>query len=146
LASVRGDSLRWWPETVLLRVDAPPHAPTLAPRYYTVLRNTGHFNVATLLRESAALAPGEQTLTVVPGFIGAYPNALMRSTVAELPALAQRVATLAGEADYRALVDRHGIRRTDPGFWAASDALMQAYRQWAPAEAGLLDYGRLQNR
>jgi hypothetical protein len=146
LASVRGDSLQWWPETVLLRVDAPLHAPNQAPRYYTVLRNTGHFNVATLLRESAALAPSEQTLTVVPGFIGAYPNALMRSTVAELPALAQRMATLAGEADYRALVDRHGIRRTDPGFWAASDALMQAYRQWAPAEAGLLDYGRLQNR
>jgi hypothetical protein len=142
LANVRGDSLRWWPETVLLRVDAPPHA----ARYYTVLRNTGHFNVATLLRESAALAPSEQTLTVVPGFIGAYPNALMRSTVAELPALARRAATLASEADYRALADRHAIRRTDPGFWAASDALMQAYRQWAPAEAGLLDYGRLQNR
>jgi len=142
LAGVRGESLRWWPETVVLRVDAPPHA----ARYYTVLRNTGHFNVATLLRESAALAPGEQTLTVVPGFIGAHPNALMRSTVAELPALARRVATLAGEADYRALADQHGIRRTDPGFWAASDALMQAYRQAAPTEAGLLDYGRLQNR
>lgn len=142
LANVRGDSLRWWPETVLLRVDAPPHA----ARYFTVLRNTGHLNVATLLRESAALAPSEQTLTVVPGFIGAYPNALMRSTVAELPALARRAATLASEADYRVLADRHAIRRTDPGFWAASDALMQAYRQWAPAEAGLLDYGRLQNR
>ena len=24
LANVRGDSLNWWPETVLLRVDAPP--------------------------------------------------------------------------------------------------------------------------
>ena len=56
------------------------------------------------------------------------------------------MATLAGEADYRALADHHGIRRTDPGFWAASDALMQAYRQAAPTEAGLLDYGRLQNR
>jgi hypothetical protein len=142
LAAVRGDSLGWWPETALLRVDAPPQA----SRYYTVLRNTGHFNVATLLRESAALAPGEQTLTVVPGFIGAYPNALMRSTVAELPALARRIATLRSEADYRELADRHAIRRTDPGFWTASDALMQAYQRWAPAEAGLLDYGRLQNR
>jgi hypothetical protein len=59
------------------------------PALLHVLRNTGHFNVATLLRESAALAPSEQTLTVVPGFIGAYPNALMHSTVAELPALAR---------------------------------------------------------
>jgi hypothetical protein len=38
------------------------------------------------------------------------------------------------------------IRRTDPGFWAASDALMDAYRQWSPTEAGLFDYGRLENR
>ncbi len=115
LAGLRGDSLSWWPETVLLR-------------------------------ESAALAPGEQTLTVVPGFIGAYLNALMRSTVAELPALARRIGTLRSEADYRALADLHAIRRTDSGFWAASDARMQAYREWGPAEAGLLDYGRLQNR
>lgn len=45
-----------------------------------------------------------------------------------------------------ASADHHAIRRTDPGFWAASDALMQAYQRWAPAEAGLLDYGRLQKR
>ena len=142
LAAVRGASLSWFPQAVVLRVDTPGRP----ARWFSVLRNTGHLNVSTLLREQAMLAPDENTLTVVPGFIGAYPNALMRTTPAELPELTRRVATLASEADYRALADRHVIRRTDPAFWVASDALMDAYRQWSPAEAGLFDYGRLENR
>jgi hypothetical protein len=142
LAAVRGAALRWWPEAVLLRVDAPP----MPSRYFSVLRNTGHRNVATLLRESAALMPEENTLTVAPGVIGAYPNALLRTTPGELPALTARVAALNSEADYRALADRYAIRRSDPQFWAASDALIDAYLRSDPADAGLPDYGRLENR
>jgi hypothetical protein len=52
----------------------------------------------TLLRESACWPRSEHTLTVVPGFIGAYPNAMMHSTVAELPALARACATLASRS------------------------------------------------
>jgi hypothetical protein len=73
----------------------------------------------------------------------------MRSTApapAQLPELARAIQGLASEADYRALADRFAVRRTDPGFWATSDALMQAYAQWSPLEAGLLDYNRLENR
>ena len=142
LAAVRGAALRWWPEAVLLRVDAPS-GPT---RYYSVLRNTGRLNVATLMRESATLAPDEHTLTVAPGFIGAYPNALVRVTPAELASLVARVSALASEADYRALADRFLVRRSDPRFWSASDDLIDAYLRSDPAEAGLLDYGRLENR
>ena len=142
LASLRGASLSWLPELVVLRVDDA----TLAPRYFSLLRDTGHSNVSTLLREGGALLPDENTLTVVPGFIGAYPNALFRASPAELPALTAAIRTLASEADYRALADRFVVRRTSPAFWAASDALAAAYRQWSPLEAGLFDYNRLDNR
>lgn len=142
LAAVRGASLAWWPESVLLRVDAPG----AAPRWFSVLRNTAHQNVATLMLEGRVLQPQGNALTVVPGFIGAYPNAILHAHAADLPALAQRVAALASEADYRALADRHAVRRTSPDFWAVSDALHDAYRRWAPDEAGLFDYGRLENR
>jgi Fatty acid cis/trans isomerase (CTI) len=142
LAAVRGAALAWFPEAAVLRIDTPGRP----ARYFSVLRQTGHLNVSTLLRESAMLAPAENALTVVPGFVGAYPNAILHSTVEQLPALARQVAALTSEADYRALADRHALRRTDPGFWAASDALHEAYQRWSPAEAGLLDYGRLENR
>ena len=142
LASVKGASLSWLPEAVVLRVDDPPRAPA----YFSLLRNTAHSNVSHLLLEKAQLMPDENTLTVVAGFIGAYPNAIYRATKAELPALAAAIAKLGSEADYRALADRFVIRRTNPAFWAASDAMVDAYTAWAPLEAGLFDYNRLDNR
>ncbi|HEY4068380.1 MAG TPA: fatty acid cis/trans isomerase [Burkholderiaceae bacterium] len=142
LAAVRGASLSWWPQAAVLRVDDAGRP----ARYFSVLRNTGHRNVSTLLHEEDNLAPDENTLTIVPGFIGAYPNAILRTTLAGLPALTRDAAAIASEADYRAIADRHAIRRSDPGFWAASDALMDAYQRWSPLEAGLFDYGRLENR
>ena len=142
LAQVRGASLAWLPEMSVLRVDGGRGG----ARYFTLLRNTAHANVAHLAREKSELLPAEDTLTVVPGFIGAYPNALLRSSVADLPALRAAIASLGSEADYRRLADRFVVRRTNLQFWAASDALHDAYGAWSPLEAGLFDYNRLQNR
>ena len=147
LAAVQGAALQWLPEAAVLRIDSANQADGgPGARYLSLLRNTGHLNVSTLFRENAMLVPEEHTLTVAAGFIGAYPNALLHATPAQLPALVQAVAGLRSEADYRALADRFAIRRTHPDFWAASDALMAAYQRWAPAEAGVLDWSRLENR
>jgi hypothetical protein len=142
LAAVRGASLAWLPETVFVRIDDAPEA----TRYFTILRDTGHKNVSHVFLEKGELLPAENGLTVVPGFIGAYPNAIYRVARAELPALTAAIGALASEADYRALADRFAIRRTNPAFWAASDALIDAYAKRAPIEAGLFDYNRLENR
>jgi hypothetical protein len=39
----------------------------------------------------------------------------------------------------------HGIRRTDPRFWATSDWLREDLRRQSPTEAGLYDLGRYGN-
>jgi hypothetical protein len=145
LAAVRGASLRWWPEATVLRIERPGQDPAQAA-YYSVLRDVAHRNVSTLLREERMLVPERHALTVVPGFIGAYPNAILRVRPDELPALARAATGLAGEADWRALADRWAVRRTAPDFWATSDAMHAAYRRWSPGEAGLLDLNRLENR
>ena len=142
LAEVRGAGLSWWPEMVVLRVERPG----AAPHYFSLLRDTAHANVVHLVREGASLLPADNRLTVVPGLLGAYPNAIYSVTERDLPALAAAIGGLASEADYRALADRFAIRRTSPSFWAASDALHDAYRAAAPMEAGILDYSRLENR
>jgi hypothetical protein len=142
LAAVRGRSLAFMPELGFLRLDDPA-GPS---RYFTLVRNTGHSNVAHLTDESKELLPDENTLTVVPGFIGAYPNALYVLSRANLPAFTAAVRGLSSEADYRALADRYVIRRTHKQFWTYSDALQDAYVRLAPGEAGLFDYNRLENR
>jgi hypothetical protein len=129
----------------VLRVDGAG-APAAAPRYFTLLRNTAHSNVTHLAREQGELVPAENTLTVVPGFIGAYPNAFYRLDAAELPAFEHALRALASPQDYRVLADRFAVRRTSTAFWAFSDALPDAYRVQAPLEAGLFDLNRFENR
>ncbi len=141
LATVRGASLSWLPEMSVLRVEDGG-----APRYFTLLRNTAHANVTHLVREKGELVPAENTLTVVPGFIGAYPNAFYRLDASQLPAFEKALRTLASQQDYRALADRFAVRRTSAAFWAYSDALPEAYRVQAPLEAGLFDLNRFENR
>ena len=126
---------------VVLRVDGPAGV----PRYFTLLRNTAHANVATWCARRPRLLPDENTLTVVPGFIGAYPNAIYRMQRGELPAFERRSRPGLGGRLPQA---RRPLCRAahEPAFWAASDALHEAYGAWAPLEAGLFDYNRLENR
>jgi|GEM_PF-6437970 len=140
LSGVRGRALSLLPEATFMRLDDPA-GPS---RYFTLLRNTGHSNVTHLADEMEELRPQENTLTVVPGFIGAYPNALYVAPRDALPEFTAAVRGLASEEDYRALADRFAIRRTHPQFWTYSDALQDTYARLTPIEAGLFDYNRLE--
>lgn len=142
LAAVRGASTAWLPEAVFVRVDDAPRA----PQWFTLLRNTAHSSVSHIFFENHELLPAENTLTLVPGFIGAYPNAIYRVRRADLPALTAAIRGLASEDDYRKFADRFVLRRTDPAFWAASDAMLDAYASSRSLESGLFDYNRLENR
>jgi hypothetical protein len=142
LAAVRGRGLSLMPEASAMRLDEPDGT----TRYFSLLRNTGHSNVTHLMGEKKALLPDENTLTVVPGFIGAYPNALYVVPRVNLSEFTVAVQGLSSESDYRALVDSFGIRRTNPAFWTYSDALQDAYAHLTPGGAALLDYNRFENR
>ena len=141
LERVRGASLQWLPESSLLVVETPAGDVTLS-----LLRNTAHASVSDLLGEHRELRPDEDTLTVVPGVLGSYPNAFYRVPAAELPALTAAIRQLRSEADYASFAKRWAVRRTSPDFWAFSDALAARYRKEQPLEAGVLDYNRFENR
>jgi Fatty acid cis/trans isomerase (CTI) len=53
---------------------------------------------------------------------------------------------LRNEADYSALLDRFGIRRSDERFWAVSDQVSADYRNSEALSHGVLDYSRYENR
>jgi hypothetical protein len=142
LAGLRGASLSLLPETVILRIDGPG----AGARYFTILRNTGHSNVSDLFREDSRVVPAEHTLTVVPGFIGAYPNALYVVPSTGIDALTATIAGLASGADYARLMDRFAIRRTNRRFWAYADAMQAAHTSSDGGHHGLLDLSRFENR
>ena len=142
LAGVNGRSLQWLPQLVLVRLSPKDGEPV----WLSLLNNSAHKNVAEIFFEDRRRVPDEDTLTVARGFIGAYPNAFWIVEEAELPELTRRIATLASEADYSALIDRFGVRRTNGRFWALSDEAHLAMKKQDSASFGLLDLNRLENR
>lgn len=116
-------------------------------RHYTLLHNKAYGNVAHLLDRRDDRLPDEDTLTLVEGFIGAYPNAFFALDEADLADFVDTVAALATEDDYQTkLMARYAIRRTDPRFWPHSDQLLAAFRERAGVDAALFDYNRFENR
>jgi hypothetical protein len=85
----------------------------------------------------------EDRLSVVRGFLGAYPNALFQVRREELDAFVEAVSRLDGDASYAALRARFGVLRASDGFWSFSDRINDAYRAQAPRESGLFDFNRL---
>jgi len=85
----------------------------------------------------------EDSLAVVRGFLGAYPNALFDVSRGDLEAFVDAVAHLDGEASAKAIRRRFGVLRASDRFWSHSDRIQEAYRRQAPVESGLFDYNRL---
>ena len=146
LATIHGDAVAWLPEVSFLSVVPSSGAAADATGVVSLLKDTAHTNVASMFGEAKRLIPAEDRLSVARGFIGAYPNAFFQVTRQDLPAFTAAVAGLQSEADYRALVARFGIERTSASFWPNSDALALAYPKLEPTDAGILDFGRLENR
>lgn len=140
LAALRGRAASWLPEVAFLRLvrkGAPDEV-------FTVLRDSDHSNLAVLMLERQRRRPERDRLTVVPGFIGAYPNAFWVVTEEELPQLVRAAAQLSSAADYRLLMRRFGVLRSDPRFWRHSDWLHREFRSREPLGWGLFDYNRYQ--
>jgi hypothetical protein len=142
LADISGNTLSLLPEVVFIRltdIQGKEH-------FYTLIHNRGFLNVTSLFNEAKNRLPDEDTLTLVTGFIGAYPNAFWDVRSTDLNDLSNRIRTLESESDYKKLMDNYGVRRTSDQFWAFGDLIHQKYRDMAQVEAGLFDFNRLENR
>jgi hypothetical protein len=142
LAGLQGLAVSRLPEAVYLSVVSPDGAYS----HYTVLHNNAHTNITSLFDEAENREPERDTVTVVRGFIGSYPDTFWRVREDDLEALVDAVATLTDEDAYARLMDRFGVRRTSPEFWSHSDRVMAAHHAADPVAHGLLDYNRLENR
>lgn len=143
LSYVRGFAASLMPEVTIIALDSGDGG---RPQLFSILRNSAHANITSLFDEAANRRPKEDSLDVLRGVAGDYPNAFWHLTPDMLDGLAERVAALRDEDDYRALMADVGVRRTDPRFWEFSDSVLRANYADRPVEAGLLDYNRLQNR
>ncbi len=112
---------------------------------YTLVHTRAHTNVAALFGEDKRLIPEQDTLTIVRGYLGSYPNLLFEVEAADIDAFTRALTSVRNAADFEKVVDRWGIRRTSPRFWETVDWIHQDARRRNPTEAGLFDFGRYEN-
>jgi hypothetical protein len=140
LSHIKGLPVSWLPQNAMLSIDGSDDP------VVTLIHNNGLSNVSHLFFDDKRRLPEEDSLTVVRGFLGAYPNAFYHVAQAELEDFVSAVEGLGSEEDYQVLLNRFGIRRSNPDFWKHSDAIQAVYQNASPIEAGLFDYNRLENR
>jgi hypothetical protein len=129
------------PQTAFVRIEA-----ATGDQYVTIVHVDAHLNITSIFGEKKERVPEEDTLNIIPGFIGTYPNVIMVVDESELTAFVDSISSLQTEADYSTLLDNYGIRRTNPEFWATSDMIHAAYWWQNPLQPGMFDYNRLENR
>ncbi len=143
LASVKGAWVAHLPETSLIRVRVDASgANDLA---YGLIHNDAHKNVAFMFGEDERRVPADDTASVVRGQFGSYPNFFFAFDLADAAAFVAALRAVTTPDQFTAFVDRFGVRRTDPRFWATSDWMDADLRRAQPIEAGIYDLGRYGN-
>lgn len=143
LSHVKGPWVAHMPEVSLLRVRVD--ASGSRDLVYALVHNDAHSNVAFMFGEDERRIPADDTLTVVRGHFGSYPNFFFDVEAAQAGELVDALLGMTSDADLARAVDRFGIRRTDPRFWATSDWLREDLRRRKPIEAGIYDLDRFEN-
>ncbi|MGI9222380.1 MAG: fatty acid cis/trans isomerase, partial [Woeseiaceae bacterium] len=141
LENLTGGAITLLPQTIFVEVSGESGS-----HYVTLVRNNAHLNIASMFSEDKMRVPEEDTMSVVPGFIGTYPNAFLVIDEEDLGAFANQFSSMRSEADYSLLLDTYGVRRTNARFWQQGDAFHAAFEKLAPIDYGVLDFNRLENR
>ena len=143
VASRRGDFVHLLPEVSLLRVrvDASGDRDLV----YALIHNVAHTNVAFMFGEDKRLQPEDDTLTVVRGHFGSYPNFFFEADAGGMRGFVDELAAMQSEVDLTALASHYGIRRSSARFWATSDWLRDDLVRREPTQAGIYDLDRYKN-
>ncbi|MTH99880.1 peptidylprolyl isomerase [Roseibium sp. RKSG952] len=138
LASMTAPFVRFMPDLSVLIVTSG----TEEPGIFTLVHNKAHSNVAFLFREDDRREPGNDTMTIVPGQFGSYPNFYFKVAEDRLDAFVQSLAKVANKEDYLDFIKTYGVRRADSDFWATTDTVQAALNTQNALQAGLLDLNR----
>ena len=144
LASITGTQLKPIPDLAYLRVI--PSGVTETPVSYSLMHNRAHTNISYLFDEDSRLEPELDTLTVTKRYIGSYPNFYFNVNESELSAFVDHLKSIQSPEDEESFIQRFGVRRTDPKFWAINDWLNQDYLKQEPINAGWFDLNRYENK
>ncbi|WP_455203731.1 fatty acid cis/trans isomerase [Kaarinaea lacus] len=144
LSDIEGEITDVFPDTAFLRViiDGSVENDVV----YTIVRNKSYLNTTSLMAGEDTRIKSEDTIDIVEGFVGAYPNFFFEIRFEDLDDFIQHYAEIDSYEKYNALVELYGVRRTNPKFWQTSDWFYKKFQHDSPRYAGIFDLNRYQNR
>jgi len=142
LAQLKGRDLDVLPEMSLVRVRAKQGQ---GDQVYTLLLNKALGNVAFMIGDKLRREQSLDTLTVIPGFLGSYPNFFFNVQQAQLPEFIAAIKNAKSSADKENFYSKYGIRRTNPEIWKYVDWFNTQHKQHRGIDAGLFDLNRYHN-
>ena len=146
IAGIRGTPLRAFPDVAFVRIKTARPETDLA---YTLIRNKAYLSVTSLLANESKRDQRDyehDTLTVVKGMEGSYPNFFFVVEPEELEDFTRRYINIGTLDDYERFVGIYGIRRTNDSFWETADWFQDKYAEQEPVKSGLFDLNRYANR
>ncbi|MCI5158343.1 MAG: peptidylprolyl isomerase [Candidatus Electrothrix sp. AUS1_2] len=112
---------------------------------FTLVVNRWHDNVSyyAMILEKRVLDTSKDSMDILPGFVGSYPNYFFKIHEKDLPDFLSLLSAKEqlGEEEVNRFVG-YGINRADPEFWQAYDWFQQRFFEEQPVEAGLFDLNR----
>jgi hypothetical protein len=120
---------------------------------YSMVLNREHFNVDFVFNEDRRLDIKNNSLNFIPGFVGSFPNYIFDFEISRLPDFVDQIlrmqsssSSIDANLQQEILFKGFGLSRFSPHFWEVYDSLNEAYRQYNPVEAGLIDLNRYLSR
>lgn len=142
LADLKGKEIAALPEVSFLRIKMTDPA---TDRVYTLVRNQKLLNVSFIFGENLRREPEKDTLTVVPGFLGSYPNIFFAVPQPQLAGFIDQLKHSSTKTDADLFYGLYGIRRTNPEIWQYYDWFNKKYHDEQPENSGLFDMNRYEN-
>ena len=128
-----------FPEMMALRIDSKDKEPS----FFTLVLDwnlVSQYSIAGTLYH--APEKGKDKVTIYRGVAGNYPNFIFRIDEADIMEFAETLTAVDGMAAFLAVVDRWGVRRTNPEFWSVVHSITDYRARTRPREEGIVDVNR----
>ncbi len=144
LSSISGFITNVFPNVTFMRVKVDGSVKN--DLVYTIIRNKFYLNNASLLSTDKLRVMDKDTLDIIPGFVGSYPNFFIEINFNDIEKFVAEYKEIKNKSTYELLINKYGIRRSNPDFWKLSDWFYKKYQYDSPVNASLFDLNRYKNR
>ena len=104
--------------------------------------NRWHDNVNSYNKEEKTFDAKKDTLDIIEGSVGSYPNVFFDVKEEELPDFFEMIKNFEDRPEYWAKAKHYAVSRSDENFWDYFDWFQKRFEQEQPLQAGLYDLNR----